>query len=162
MSVRKILTLCVGMVLLSCGREPDTTAKLYVPTVDHTKFAGKLVVYKHPNCGCCAAWVKHMESNGFEVEVFEDENTNLIHKRFGVPKKLHACHTATYGNLIIEGHVPAADLINLLKTPSAEAGLIAVPGMPVGSPGMETGEKPESYVTLIQTKDGSIRSFKTH
>src|SRR4051794_21208914 len=93
-------------------------------------------VYKTPTCGCCGKWVEHMRAKGFKVEVTEVENTGENRRKYGVPEELASCHTAFVDGYALEGHVPAADVHRLLKTrPNAKG--IAVPGMPMGSPGME-------------------------
>lgn len=123
--------------------------------------ATKVIVFKNPSCGCCGAWVDHMKAEGFKVEIRELEDATPIARRLGVPDELRSCHTAQVGSYFVEGHVPAADVRKLLKDrPNARG--IAVPGMPVGSPGMEQGETREPYDTLLIGKDGSVKSFATH
>ncbi|MXZ82066.1 MAG: DUF411 domain-containing protein [Gammaproteobacteria bacterium] len=113
--------------------------------VDQQVFAD-VTVYKNPSCGCCGKWVEHLEHNGFQVEVVNQPDV-IIHKRkLGVPQRLFSCHTAEVGGYVIEGHVPADDIKRLLVETPAYRGL-AVPGMPQGSPGMETG-RIDSYDVL--------------
>lgn len=105
----------------------------------------RIAVYKDPNCGCCGAWVDHLRANGFEVNVTETAQLNRIKARLGVPNELASCHTAEIEGFIIEGHVPAGSVQRLLSQRPNIRGL-AVPGMPVGSPGMEVeGAAPEIY-----------------
>ena len=92
-------------------------------------------VWKDPNCGCCKDWVTYLEANGFQVRV-HDSGSNAARARLGIPEKLGSCHTAQVGGYAIEGHVPASDIHRLLKERPKAVGL-AVPGMPVGSPGMD-------------------------
>ena len=96
----------------------------------------KMVVTKDPNCGCCTGWVKHVQAAGFDVEVVESSEINRLKTRLGVPEALASCHTAEIGGYVVEGHVPPAAIKRLLAEKPAGKGL-AVPGMPVGSPGME-------------------------
>ncbi|HVF39279.1 MAG TPA: DUF411 domain-containing protein, partial [Gemmatimonadaceae bacterium] len=103
-------------------------------------------VYKDPNCGCCKKWVQHLETNGFKVESFDLPDMSLVKQKHGVTAELQSCHTALIGDYVIEGHVPADVIRKLLKEKPAVAGL-AVPGMPMGSPGMEGATK-EKYDIL--------------
>ena len=92
-------------------------------------------VWKSPSCGCCKEWIKHVESRGFRVTVHDVGNT-VIRARMKLPTNLGSCHTAVVGRYAVEGHVPAADVLRLIKEAPDAVGL-AVPGMPVGSPGMD-------------------------
>jgi hypothetical protein len=109
-------------------------------------------VYKTPQCGCCKAWVGHLEEAGFKVEVVDMPDLSAVKTKYGVKPELQACHTAIVGNYTIEGHVPADLIVKMLNEKPAIAGL-AVPGMPSGSPGMEGGMK-ESYDVLSFDKTG--------
>jgi hypothetical protein len=99
-----------------------------------------MVVYKDPNCGCCSKWVGLMKSAGFEVSTRDTADMASIKARYKVPAALGSCHTALVGGYVIEGHVPADLITRLIKEKPKVLGL-AVPGMPVGSPGMEGGTK---------------------
>jgi len=92
-------------------------------------------VFKSASCGCCTKWVTHMKDNGFKVQAFNTNDVTKVKKEQGIPKKFWSCHTAKVGKYLIEGHVPAADIKKLIAENRPVAGL-AVPGMPVGSPGM--------------------------
>lgn len=115
----------------------------------------KLVVTRDPNCGCCGGWIEHMRRAGFPVEVVESAEVNRLKARLGVPQALAACHTAEIDRYVIEGHVPADAVARLLKDRPEARGL-AVPGMPVGSPGMEGGE-PETYEVVLFGPSGRSR-----
>lgn len=104
-------------------------------------------MWKDPNCGCCTAWAEHMEENGFEVVQHATPKMNAIKREQGVHPQLASCHTAKVGEHVIEGHVPASDVKRLLESDAAPA-VLAVPGMPHGSPGMETGRVDEYAVYL--------------
>lgn len=107
-------------------------------------------VWKSPTCGCCKDWVAHMEANGFAVRVHETGNT-AMRARLGIPEALGSCHTALVGGYALEGHVPAQDVQRLLKEKPAALGL-AVPGMPIGSPGMDGpvyGGRQDRYDVLL-------------
>ena len=120
-------------------------------------------VWKDPNCGCCGDWIKHLEGHGFSVRVHEVGNT-AARKRLGIPEKLGSCHTALVGGYAIEGHVPAREIHRLLKEKPQAIGL-TVPGMPVGSPGMDGpayGGRQDPYEVLLIAKDGSTRSYQSY
>ena len=114
-------------------------------------------VYRTPTCGCCLGWVRHLQANGFVVEVVNLEDLGPIKARLGVPADLEACHSAEIGGYVIEGHVPAAAIRTLLALRPGFVG-IAVPGMPVGSPGME-GPDPERYDVIAFARDGGRSMF---
>jgi hypothetical protein len=120
-------------------------------------------VWKDPNCGCCKDWISHLEANGFHVKVHDSGNT-AARARLGVPEKMGSCHTAQVGGYALEGHVPARDIQRLLKERPKAVGL-AVPGMPVGSPGMDgpayNGRKDPYDVLLIQAQ-GSSRVYQSY
>jgi hypothetical protein len=117
-------------------------------------------VWKSASCSCCAEWVKHMEANGFAVKV-HDTGNNAVRAKLGMPAALGSCHTAKAGDYVIEGHVPAADVKRLLAERPAALGL-AVPGMPIGSPGMEMGDKRDAYDVLLVDRFGGARVFKSY
>jgi len=125
---------------------------------------GPLVeVWKSPTCGCCGDWIAHMQAHGFRVRVHDIGNT-AARARLGIPAALGSCHTALVGGYALEGHVPAADVIRLLKEKPPAAGL-AVPGMPVGSPGMDGpayGSRRDPYDVLLVDKLGATRVFSSH
>lgn len=107
-----------------------------------------LEVYKTPWCGCCTAWVDHMRDAGFAVRVTEMEDLEPFKASHGVTADLASCHTALIGGYVVEGHVPASDVARLLKERPEATGL-AVPGMPVGSPGMEMGGEGDPYEVVL-------------
>lgn len=112
-----------------------------------------MTVYKSPTCGCCAKWVDHMREHGFEVAVVDDQQMGMRKAQLGVPQAMGSCHTATVGDYVIEGHVPAEDVLRLLREKPDAAGL-AVPGMPIGSPGMEVGDRVDPYTVWLYQKEG--------
>ncbi len=122
--------------------------------------ADEITVYRSPTCGCCLAWVDHLRANGFSVNVEEMRDLTPIKQKLGVPGDLEACHTATIGGYVVEGHVPASDIRHLLASKPKAKG-IAVPGMPVGSPGMERGDEKEPY-DVILFGDAGETVFATH
>ena len=116
--------------------------------------APRLVVNKDPNCGCCSGWVEHMKTAGFETHVNEVTDLTALKAKLRVPAALSSCHTAEMDGYVIEGHVPAVAISRLLAERPAAIGL-AVPGMPVGSPGMEVpGAPDETYDVLLFDRSG--------
>lgn len=115
-------------------------------------------VYKTASCGCCKAWVRHLEQNGFAVRAHDVDNPGDYRQKFGIPDKLGSCHSARVGGYALEGHVPAREVKRLLKTKPKAAGL-AVPAMPLGSPGME-GPRSDPYDVLLVAKDGKTSVFQ--
>ncbi len=123
--------------------------------------AATLAVTKTATCGCCSKWVEHMKKAGFTVTVRDVEDVSPTARKLAVPDKLRSCHTAEIGGYAIEGHVPVADIKRLLRERPEAAG-IAVPGMVVGSPGMEHGSHSEAYQTILFDKAGKTRVYATH
>ncbi len=120
-------------------------------------------VWKSPSCGCCKEWVAHLEANGFRVSAHDEGNTGM-RGRLGIPVALGSCHTALVAGYALEGHVPAGDVQRLLKARPVAIGL-AVPGMPVGSPGMDGpayGGRRDSYQVLLIAKNGSTSVFSSY
>jgi len=119
-----------------------------------------MTVYKSATCGCCTAWVDHARANGFTVRTVDTEDLGAVKREMGVPARLASCHTVVVGAYIIEGHVPAMDVKRLLTERPDVRGL-AVPGMPIGSPGMEQGPPSayERYNVLAFTRAGETTVF---
>ena len=121
----------------------------------------QITVYKSPTCGCCSKWVTHLESNGFTVHSVNTPNIRSIKEEYGIPSNLASCHTATVNGYLFEGHVPAKDIQRLLQERPKVKG-IAVPGMPVGSPGMEEAGKMEPYNVVTFTAQGMSGVYESH
>lgn len=120
-------------------------------------------VWKDPSCGCCQDWIKHMEAHGFATRVHDSGNTEA-RTRLGLPVKYGSCHTAKVGGYVLEGHVPASDVQRLLKERPRALGL-AVPGMPIGSPGMDGPEykgRKDAYQVLLISRDGTATTFRSY
>lgn len=150
----------VGFVVLSIGAvialQSLRPAPVAVATAPDT-----VVVYKTPTCSCCSKWIKHLKQAGFTVEAHNEAQMSAVRTRLGVPQVLASCHTATVNGYVIEGHVPAEDIRQLLAQRPGAMG-IAVPGMPVGAPGMEVGDRVEAYQTLLFDAQGQTSVFSQH
>jgi hypothetical protein len=118
-------------------------------------------VWKSPTCGCCAGWVEHMQRAGFAVEVVEMADLTSIKRERGVAPQMQSCHTSLVEGYTVEGHVPADDVMRLVRERPAIVG-IAAPGMPVGSPGMEMGAQQDRYDVIAFDKDGKTSVWASH
>ena len=118
-------------------------------------------VFRSPTCGCCALWVKHLQENGFSTEVEEVADLGPVKTAHGVPAALASCHTGVVEGYALEGHVPAEDIQRLLKDRPEARGL-AVPGMPVGSPGMEMGDRNDAFQVMAFDRSGKSWVFASH
>ena len=126
---------------------------------DHLPAQGPaMTVYKTPTCGCCAKWVDHMKSAGFKVQVQDMDDLTEIKQASGVPIPIRTCHTAVVSGYVIEGHVPA-DLVKKVLAEKPKMTGIAVPGMPVGSPGMESGNQKSPYDVVLFDKTGKTTVY---
>ncbi len=122
--------------------------------------AEDIMVYKSPTCGCCNGWVRHLQDNGFNVKTKDLSNVSPLKRELGVIPQHASCHTAVVDGYVVEGHVPAEDIKRLLKERPAVTG-ITVPGMPMGSPGME-GPYKDRYKVLAFDKTGKTTVFASH
>ncbi len=123
--------------------------------------AKEVHVFKSRSCGCCGAWVRHMKSAGFAVKVTDVDDTTAERKRLGMPEHFGSCHTATVDGYVLEGHVPAAEVKQLLAAGINAVGL-AVPSMPIGSPGMEMGARKDPYQVLLIDHSGAATVFASY
>jgi len=122
--------------------------------------AEKITVYKSPTCGCCTKWVSHLESSGFEVNAINRNDMPSIKHKLGIDQKNQSCHSALVNGYVIEGHVPATDIKSLLaKKPNIHG--LTVPGMPMGSPGME-GPHKDAYNVLAIDRQGSTTVYSSY
>jgi len=119
-----------------------------------------ITVYKDPGCGCCKNWIEHLIKHGYRVDAKDTPGMTEVKRTLGVPDRLSACHTAVVNGYLIEGHVPASDIARLLREKPKVAGL-AVPGMPMGSPGME-GPRAQHYQVLSFDKAGKTKVFASY
>jgi len=149
MNRRNLISLAVGAMAFTAN--PVRAANTLSP----------VEVFKNPSCGCCGAWVDHLKAAGFDVKVTMVDDTSVARRKYGLPDKFGSCHTAVVAGYVVEGHVPAADVKKLLTMKPVAIG-IAVPGMPVGSPGMEMGSRKDPYQVLLIDKQGRERVFSSY
>lgn len=137
--------LLISFVLLAACSQPEV----------------EMVVYKSPTCGCCNKWITHLEQNGFKVIAKDMQDVTPVKVQNGLTPQLASCHTALVDGYVVEGHVPASDIKRLLKERPAVRGL-SVPGMPVGSPGMEQGDRKDPYNVVTFNDKGETSIFSSY
>lgn len=160
-----LASLAALMMSAACARDPDATsttarAKQVATPTPMSDTTPAMVVHKTPSCGCCGLWVEHMRQAGFTVEVRDTDDLAPIKAGLGVPYGKGSCHTAEIDGYVIEGHVPAEDVRRLLTERPKARGLV-LPGMPLGSPGMEMPDgRVQSYTVELLEEDGSTSTFR--
>lgn len=151
MNRRVLLQLAVSSAGLACGGQGVWAKANW----------GVLDVRRNPGCGCCEKWAEGLKAAGFDVTMADDAALDAYRAGLGVPADLAGCHTAKIDGYVIEGHVPAADIVRLLlERPEAQG--LTVPGMPMGSPGMETEGMKDAFQVLLFKRDGSRAVFAQH
>ena len=159
MTYAKVAAISITIFLCACGADLQRAAQTINPTPSATAAEQpELTVYKNANCGCCKVWIEHMRKNGFAAKVNDVHNMNPIKERVGVPYGMGSCHTAQVGGYFIEGHVPAEVVARLLKEKPKAKG-VTVPGMPIGSPGMEQGNTIQPYEVHLVHPDGTTSVY---
>jgi len=153
--------ICLGALLHACQPQAQDPA---APDVDVAAVAQTgaihLDVLKSPTCMCCAAWVEHASDNGFVSQISHPTDLTGAKLNLGIAPQYQSCHTAVADNgYVFEGHVPAKLVRQFLDNPPADALGLAVPGMPMGSPGMEIGDQFQAYDVLLLNKDGSASVY---
>lgn len=140
-------------------------AALGLPVLSNRALArsdsSEITVWKTASCGCCKEWVAHLRKNGFEVVTNDVKDTAAFRQKLGLPEKFGACHTASLAGYVLEGHVPAREIRRLLREKPTAIGLV-VPGMPVGSPGMEMGSNRDAYDVLLVSANGSSSVYQSY
>ncbi len=163
----------IGVTLLAGGCAPEASAEDGRTTastpanamVDATLAATiaetpTIKVYKSPTCGCCALWVDHMREAGFELDVEDTDAMIDVKVDAGLPLQLQSCHTALVDGYVFEGHIPAEVIARFLAEKPSASGL-AVPGMPIGSPGMEFGDRVDPYDVLQFDAAGNTSIYES-
>ncbi len=121
----------------------------------------EIEVYRSPSCGCCSKWVKHLEENNFTVKDVVTNDVSSIKNKYAVPQEMSSCHTAIVNGYVVEGHVPANDIKQMLLNKPNIIG-ISVPAMPVGTPGMEMGERKDPYQVVSFDKDKKVQVVNSY
>jgi len=164
-----VLSLLILVVILAACSTSNTSQSTEsqvsqnpVQEASSPQLPTKIVVYKSPTCGCCGEWTKHMEENGFDVEVKDVSDLASVKTRFNVPNNLQSCHTALIGDYVIEGHVPAIEVQRLLQQHPENVVGLAVPGMPSGAPGMNYGSPSQPYEVIAFDDGGGTEVFASY
>ncbi|UUM31249.1 DUF411 domain-containing protein [Vibrio japonicus] len=123
-------------------------------------FAADVLNHKSPYCGCCTEWTKHMQEAGFNVTEELHKDINPIKQKLGITPELASCHTAEIDGYVFEGHIPAQDIKAFLENPPKNAIGLSVPGMPMGSPGMEYGDKKDEYSVYAFNEKGQVFEYR--
>lgn len=153
-----ILSFGTLTLLSACSQDESKNGQENSSNIEKASFT----MYKNPGCQCCTKWAEHMEANGYEVTEKPVDNMAAIKFSNKVPNDMGSCHTAVIDGYVVEGHVPAEDIDRLLEEQPDAKGL-AVPGMPIGSPGMENPSRPDdAYDVLLFQEDGSRSVYATH
>lgn len=156
--VLSVLSLVLGVLTLS-GQQAASAEPQGAAAQPAERPA--IAVYKNAYCGCCKVWIDHLRDEGFQVEAHDVENLQPLKEEVGVPFGMGSCHTAKVGGYFVEGHVPAADISRLLREKPKAKGL-TVPGMPIGSPGMEQGDRVDPYEVHLVHEDGTTSVYAKH
>lgn len=148
-----LIALCLSIGVL-IGGSSAIAATAHSPTYD-------LTVFRSPTCGCCGDWLNYMKAEGFEIKDNITAEMDTVKQTYGVSKPLSSCHTALINGYVIEGHVPAEDVRQLLAEKPSVVGITA-PGMPMGSPGMEMGDRVDDYTVYAFNTENKVIPFAQH
>lgn len=175
----RLVLACLTLILVSCGDDQTNTANNRsdisselrtiasepVSSISSDHQDHKVTVYKSPTCGCCTEWVEHLDKAGFHPLVKHPNNLNSIKGQFNIESQYQSCHTAVHqaGNeqYVFEGHIPVKFIQQFLKNPPAGATGLTVPGMPLGSPGMEVQQRFTPYTIYQLNAGGEPTVFAT-
>jgi hypothetical protein len=159
MRIPRAIALLLALTVYACVQEAGSQPVL----AQANATAAKFVVYKNPQCDCCNRWIEHMKDAGFESQVEEQVDLSGIKREFGIPPSQQSCHTAVWQNgrtrYVFEGHIPAKIVRQFLDNPPKNVRGLLVPGMPVGSPGMEYGDEHTPYDVLLLKSNGAIEVY---
>ena len=156
-----IAAIVIGAGATTLALQADESAQPSASLTESEEAGQTITIYKSPNCGCCQSWAEHLATNGFDTRIVETDNLNEIKQQHGVPRDMASCHTALVDDLVIEGHVPANDILAYLENPNFNTIGLSVPGMPHGTPGMETGRK-DDYQVIAFNANGQQQVFREH
>lgn len=160
---RPIFVLVLMLLLAGCQKGAESTASDGVDSdgLATGSSSADFQIYKSPTCGCCGEWVEHVQHAGFSTAVHHPDDLGAFKSEQGIAPQYQSCHTAVSPEgYVFEGHIPARDMAQFLESPPEGAIGLAVPGMPVGSPGMEVGDRFSPYDVLLLKEDGSSEVFR--
>ena len=139
-----------------------SASALIVPQAGGAAALPEIAVYRNPGCGCCEGWVRHMIAAGFKVTIEDDPNLAARRESLKIPANLASCHIALADGYAFEGHIPVEDVVKFLKERPAGAIALVVPGMPMESPGMESGGSAEAYDVLLISANAAPAIYASH
>jgi len=161
------LLLLFSLPLFSACESPTSTTQATSPSKPPTNAKAQaainniMTVYKSPTCQCCSRWITHLEANGFKVKAINVKDVSPYKQKAGLTPTLASCHTGFINGYVVEGHVPASDIKRMLKEKPDIKGL-TVPAMPVGTPGMEMGDRKDPYDVISFDKNGKTKVYKSY
>ncbi|KAF3890220.1 MULTISPECIES: DUF411 domain-containing protein [Nostocales] len=147
--------------LMASNPKPTTPNSIWENNIEPNLGTQEITVYRSPSCGCCGSWVKHMQKHGFQIKDIKTDEIEAIKQKYNLPQELASCHTAIIDGYVMEGHIPANDIKRFLQQKPTLAGL-AVPGMPVGTPGMEVGNKKQPFAVVAFNNKGEVKLFQEY
>jgi hypothetical protein len=159
-----IVVVAIAILGILASTAPMSQAESILPDIAVTTQITKVLkatVYRSPDCSCCGGWIKHLRAQGFKVNDFPTSEIEAIKQKLNVPDNLTSCHTAIINGYVIEGHVPANDIKRLLQEKPNVLGL-AVPQMPVGTPGMETGNQKDPFTVFSFNRQNTVMVFNKY
>lgn len=172
MIARAAIAAAITLGLISCDQSTSTQspstpsksvsapASTATPSTTSASATASVKVYKSPTCACCGKWVDHLDGAGFTSKVHDTQDLNSIKASYQIPPRYQSCHTALIDDYVFEGHIPASIIQKFLaEKPAGSLGL-TVPGMPVGSPGMEMGNRYDDYDVLLLKNDGTTEVYQ--
>ena len=138
-----------------------TSASVWDKSTVSYRGSRKITVYRSPSCGCCGGWIAHMKKHGFDITDIKTDNLDSIKQKYNLPQDLASCHTAIIDGYILEGHIPADDIKRFLTQKPNLKGL-TVPAMPIGTPGMESGNIKQPFTVLAWNQQGNTTVFNRY
>jgi hypothetical protein len=167
-----LFTVVIGVVIATVALTPSNNAQTLSDNANKTILASvwdrpgesysgnkKIAVYRSPSCSCCGLWVEHLKKHGFQITEIKTDDIESIKQKHNLPSNLASCHTAIIDGYVMEGHIPAADIKRFLQQKPKFVGL-TVPGMPLGTPGMEAGDRKQPFAILAFNGGGEVEVFK--
>ncbi len=157
--VKRLCAVALFVSVAACSESTDLVRSL--DSAEPSSATVTLDVYKSPTCGCCEKWIEHIEASTFDAKVHHPTDLNKVKLDNGIASRYHSCHTAISADgYVFEGHIPAQTIERFLAEKPPNVIGLAVPGMPVGSPGMEMGTRHDDYDVLLLKKDGDVEVYE--
>ena len=159
--MRKLIAIIFAIFMGLIALPTPVQASLFNSETKRASSSMQMTVYRSPLCSCCSGWIDHLKQQGFQINDIKTEEIEAIKQKYHVPESLASCHTGLINGYVMEGHVPGDDIKNFLKQKPNVVGL-TVPQMPVGTPGMEMGNRKDPFAVLAFKKNGEVQVFKNY